>query len=45
MLLVTRKAVARTIADIIEDQELTYNRESLGISEIGSEKLVKPSFY
>ncbi|PRY76514.1 NAD(P)H-binding protein [Alkalibacterium olivapovliticus] len=42
---VTREAVARTIADIIEDHELIYNRESLGISEIGSEKLDKPSFY
>lgn len=42
---VTREAVARAIADIIEDNDRTYSNESLGVSEVGSEKLDKPSFY
>lgn len=42
---ITRGAVARAIADIIEDDDGTYSSESLGISEVGSEKLEKPSFY
>lgn len=42
---ISRTAVARAIADIIEAPAATYSGQSLGLSEPGSEKLSKPVFY
>lgn len=42
---VTREAVARAIADIIQTKNDFYLNTSLGIYEPGSENMTKPSFY
>lgn len=42
---VTRQAVARLIVDILNNKTGKYIYKSLGVSEPGSEKMNKPSFY
>lgn len=42
---VTREAVARLIADILESNDDHYFGKSLGVSEPGTEALSRPSFY
>ena len=42
---VTRQAVARLIVDILNNKTGKYTHKSLGVSEPGTEKMSKPSFY